>query len=218
MSKVISIQEAVNLIPDNARVMFGGFLGCGTPETMISALIDSEVTGIHLIANDTATPDIGVGRLVVAGKLNEITVSHIGTNPITGQLMNEGKLAVNLVPQGTLAEAIRAKGAGLGGFLTPTGVGTIVAENKQTFQVDDKSYLLEPPIGAEVAVIRAYKADKAGNLVYEKSARNQNPLMAMAGNIVIAEVDEVVEVGELDPECVITPSVFVNYIVEAQHG
>lgn len=218
MSKVISIKEAVSLIPSNARVMFGGFLGCGTPETMISALIDSDVTGIHLIANDTATPEVGVGRLVVAEKLNEITVSHIGTNPITGQFMNEGKLAVNLVPQGTLAEAIRAKGAGLGGFLTPTGVGTIVAENKQTIQVDDKSYLLEAPIGAEVAVIRAYKADTAGNLVYEKSARNQNPLMAMAGDIVIAEVDEIVEVGELDPECIVTPSVFVNYIVEAQHG
>ncbi len=218
MSKLITIPQAVSLIKPGSRLMVGGFLGCGSPDELIKAIASSTIDDLHIIANDTSTPDFGVGVLVAERKASQVTVSHIGTNPLSGKLMVSGDLTVNLVPQGTLAEAIRAKGAGLGGVLTKTGIGTIVADGKQVVSIDGDDFLLEKSIGADVAIIRAKQADTLGNLIYDKSARNQNPLMAMAADVVIAQVDEVVEAGSLDPEHIITPSIFVDYVVGADNG
>ena len=214
MAKQISAAEAAALIDNKASVMIGGFLNCGTPEKLVEELLAAEKTDLTIIANDTAFPDKGIGKLIVAKRVQKAIVSHIGTNPETGRQMNADELAVELVPQGTLAEKIRAGGFGLGGFLTPTGVGTPVADNKETKVVDGKTYLLELPLKADIALIKAFKADKAGNLVYRRSARNFNPLMATAAAIVIAEAEQIVEVGELDPDEVVTPGIFVKYLVK----
>lgn len=215
MSKIVSLETCADLVEDGMTIMFGGFLGCGTPNRMIDAIIEKNTQNISLIANDTATPTTGVGKLVVNKQLRKATVSHIGTNPETGRQMVEGELEVELVPQGSLSEKIRCGGAGLGGVLTLTGVGTVVEEGKQVVNVNGKTFLLEEALRADIAIIKGHKADRHGNIVYSKSARNQNPLIATAGKIVIAEVDEVVEVGELDPETIVTPGVFVDYVVKA---
>ena len=169
---------------------------------------------LTLVCNDTAFPDSGVGKLVVSRQFKRVIVSHIGTNPETGRQMNANELAVDLVPQGTLAERIRSAGFGLGGILTPTGVGTPVEAGKQKLTIDGKDYLLELPIKADVALVKAYKADKAGNLVFRKAARNFNPLMATAADLVIVEAQNIVEIGEIDPDEVMTPGIFVNYLVQ----
>ena len=212
-NKQASIEQVAGHLKDGMTIMVGGFLAVGSPEKLIQALIDHKIQNLTLIANDTGFPDKGIGRLVVSRQVGRVIASHIGTNPETGKQMIAGEMAVELVPQGTLAERVRCGGAGLGGVLTPTGVGTVVEEGKQKLSVGGVEYLLETPLRADVALIRAKKADKAGNLVYDKSARNFNPLMAMAADLVIAEVDELVEVGEIDPDEVMTPGVVVDKIV-----
>lgn len=213
MDKVIDLEKAISFIKDGMTVMIGGFLGNGTPELLIDGIIERGVKDLTIIANDTAFPDKGIGKLIVNRRVKKVITSHIGTNPETGRQMTAKEIEVELVPQGTLVERIRAKGAGLGGFLTPTGVGTIVEEGKEKFKIDNKEYLLEKPLGADVALIRGYKTDRIGNTVYYKSMRNFNPIMAMAADLVILEADHIVEVGELDPDIIVTPGIFVDYIV-----
>lgn len=213
MSKLINVDQVTEILHDGMVVMIGGFLGVGTPDKIIQVIIDSGVSDITLIANDTAFMDKGVGRLIVSGQVKKAIVSHIGTNPCTGQQMMANEIQVELVPQGTLVERIRSGGAGLGGILTPTGVGTIVEDGKQKITVNGKEYLLEMPLRAQVAFVKGKKADKAGNLIYDKSARNFNPIMAMAADLVIAEVDEIVEIGTIDPDSVMTPGILIDKIV-----
>lgn len=213
INKLVTVQEVTELLQDGAVFMIGGFLGTGTPERLVQAMIAKQVKDVTLVANDTAFPDKGVGQLVVNRQVKKAIVSHIGTNAETGKQMMANELEVLLVPQGTLAERIRAAGAGLGGVLTPTGVGTIVEEGKQKLTVNGKEYLLETALKADIALIKARKADKAGNLIYSKSARNFNPIMALAADLVIAEVDEIVEVGQIDADEVMTPGILVDKII-----
>lgn len=212
MKKQISLQDAVAKVKDGMTVMVGGFLACGGPLRIMEALSKSGVKNLTLIANDTAFPDKSLGLLVANGTVSKLIVSHIGTNPITGEKMNSGEIEVEFVPQGTLAERIRAKGAGLGGVLTPTGLGTIIADGKRTVEVDGKEFLLEKPLGADLAIIGASVADEEGNLVYHGTTQNFNPLMAMAADTVIVEAGKVVKAGEIAPETVHTPAIFVDYI------
>lgn len=213
MDKLISIEQAVGMIHDGMTIMIGGFLGCKNPFKIIDAMIEKGVKDITLIANDTSFPDIGIGKLIVNKQVKKLIASHIGTNRETGNQMNSGELDVELVPQGTLAERIRAAGAGLGGVLTPTGLGTVVAEGKTVIEVDGKEYLLEKPLRADLALIVGAKVDKKGNVRYRKAARNFNPFMATAADLVIVEADEVVEVGDIDQDDVMTPGLFIDYIV-----
>ncbi|MDP4105683.1 MAG: acetate CoA-transferase subunit alpha [Bacillota bacterium] len=212
MSKVISTEEIGALFRDGMTVMVGGFMGVGTPQGLIAAMLAADVKDITLIANDTAFTETGVGPLIVSRKVKKVIASHIGTNPETGRQMIAGELDVELVPQGTLTERVRAGGSGLGGVLTPTGVGTVVEEGKVKMMVDGREYLLEKPLRAEVALLKAQKADKAGNLIYNRSARNFNPLMALAADLVIVQVEELVEIGEIDPDEVMTPGILVDKI------
>lgn len=214
--KVTSIEEAMKNIENGCTLMFGGFGGIGSPPTLIQAIIDKGVKELTLIGNDTGFPHIGIGKIVSRGLARKIIVSHIGSNPIAGKLMMEGKLSVEFCPQGTLAERIRAGGVGLGGILTDIGLNSIVEEGKQKIMIAGKEYLVETALTADVAIVRAKKADTFGNLVYETSARNTNPLVAMAGKHTIAEADEIVEVGELSPEEIITPGIFVQQIVKSK--
>ena len=194
-------------------VMIGGFLGNGSPHAIIDALVESGVKDLTLIVNDTAYPDKGCGRLIAGKQVRKVIVSHIGTNPCTSEQMNSGELEIEFCPQGTLAERVRSGGAGLGGVLTPVGLGTIVAEGKQIINVDGKDYLLEKPLRADVALLGASLADRSGNLVYKGTSQNFNPLMATAADLVIAEVRELVETGAIAPEAVRTPGIFVDYMV-----
>ncbi len=211
--KIITDIQAADFVQTKSTLMIGGFLGCGSPDLILEQLSIRPVNNLTVIANDTAFIDRAIGKLIDNEQISTLYVSHIGTNPKTGEQMNNGKVTVNLIPQGTLAEKIRCAGFGLGGFLTPTGVGTIVQEGKQIIKIEDKEYLLELPLLADIALIKAYKADKMGNLVYRASARNFNPLMASAAKIVIAEIEQLVEVGEIEPEHVVTPGIFVDYLV-----
>jgi acetate CoA/acetoacetate CoA-transferase alpha subunit len=212
MSKVISAEEIGALFKDGMTVMVGGFMGVGTPQGLIAAMLAADVKDITLIANDTAFTETGVGPLIVSRKVKKVIASHIGTNPETGRQMLAGEMDVELVPQGTLAERVRAGGSGLGGVLTPTGVGTVVEEGKVKMMVDGREYLLEKPLRAEVALLKAHKADQAGNLIYNRSARNFNPLMALAADLVIVQVEELVEIGDIDPDEVMTPGILVDKI------
>ncbi|MBS1444957.1 CoA transferase subunit A [Odoribacter laneus] len=214
MNKFISIEKAVAQVKEGMTVMVGGFLANGTPNAIVDALAQSGVKNLTLICNDTAYPDKGVGQLIANKQVKKLIVSHIGTNPCTSEQMNSGELDIEFVPQGTLAERIRSGGAGLGGFLTTTGMGTIVAEGKPVVCVDGKEYLLEKPLRADIALVGASVGDKSGNLIYKGTSQNFNPLMASAADLVIAEISELVEVGELAPEAVRTPAIFVDYIVE----
>lgn len=215
MNKVTSLEQAVSRIQDGMTVMVGGFMTCGTPELFIDALVARGVKDLTIICNDGGYPEKGVGKLIATGQVRRLIASHIGLNPEVGKKMNSGELEVELVPQGTLAERIRCGGSGIGGFLTPTGVGTVVAEGKQMMEVGGKTMLLELPLKADVALIMAHQADRAGNLTYRRSMRNFNPPMAMAAEHVIAQVREVLEVGEMDPDLVVTPGVVVDCIVKA---
>jgi acetate CoA/acetoacetate CoA-transferase alpha subunit len=211
--RTMTAEEAVALIPDGASLMVGGFMGVGTPERVIDELVRQGRRGLTVIANDTAVPGTGIGKLVTAGALRKVVVSHIGLNPETQQQMLAGRLEVDLVPQGTLIERIRAGGFGLGGVLTPTGVGTVVEEGKRKIEVDGRAYLLETPLRADFALVHAFLADYLGNLVYALTARNFNPVIAMAGATVIAEVEHIVPVGMISPDHVVTPAVLVDYLV-----
>lgn len=214
MNKVYTRKEVLEKFSAGQIIMIGGFMGVGTPESLVDGLIEKKVKDLTLITNDTAFPDKGVGKLVDNRLVKKVIASHIGTNPETGRQMHAGELEVELVPQGTLAERIRSAGAGLGGFLTPTGVGTVVAEGKETKVLEGKTYILELPLAADIALIKAAKADYSGNLVYRRAARNFNPLMAMAAKLVMVEAEELVETGSLDPDEVMTPGLFVDLIMK----
>lgn len=215
MSKCISIDKIRPHFFDGMTLMSGGFMGCGAPELIIKEILDAGIKDLTLISSDTAMIDTGVGPLIVNGRVKKLYASHIGTNPETGKRMIAGEIDVELCPQGTFAERIRAGGAGLGGILTPTGVGTIVEEGKQKLTIDGVEYLLELPLKADVAIIKADIADESGNLVFAGAARNFNPMMAMAAKTVIVQATKVVKVGELDPNLVMTPAAVVDYIVKA---
>jgi acetate CoA/acetoacetate CoA-transferase alpha subunit len=211
--KTIPPVEAIALVPDGASLMIGGFMGGGSPMRLIDELVRQGKTGLTLICNDTARPGVGIGRLIDAGLVRRLITSHIGTNPLTQRRMLDAEIEVELVPQGTLAERIRAGGFGLGGVLTPTGVGTLVARGKRTIEVDGQDYLLETALKADFALIGAKRADYAGNLEYALTSRNFNPLMAMAGAVTIAEPEDIVPTGAIAPDAVVTPGVIVRYLV-----
>lgn len=213
MNKQGTIQEITECLTDGMSVMIGGFLSIGTPDHLVKIMMERGVKDITLIVNDTAFVDKGVGRLIANHQVKKVITSHIGTNTASGEQMLAKELAVEFVPLGTLAERIRCGGAGLGGVLTPTGVGTIVEENKQKITVDGVEYLLEKPLRADVALLKAKKGDRAGNLIYDKVARNFNPIMALAADLVIVEVEELVEIGEIAPDEVITPGLLVDKIL-----
>ena len=216
MPKIISSVEAASQITSGSSVMFGGFLAVGSARDVIDEIVKSEVKDLHLICIASDTETTGVGKLIANNQIKSAQVSHLGTNKTMQAQMNSGQVNVEIVPQGTLMERIRAGGAGLGGILTPTGLGTAVAEGKQILKIDDKDYLLETAIKSDFAVIKAHKADKNGNLVYYKTARNSNPIMATAATITIVEVDEIVETGELSAENIVTPGIFVDFIVQTK--
>ena len=213
-NKLVTMEEAVSHVKDGMTVFIGGFLGVGTPEKIIDALIEKGVKDLTVIGNDTGYPDRGIGRLVVNNQVKKVIASHIGTNPETGRRMHTGEMEVELVPQGTLAERIRCGGNGLGGFLTPTGVGTIVQEGKEVITVDGKQYLLEKPLKADVALLNGSIVDELGNIIYAKTTKNFNPMMATAADTVIVFAENLVKAGEIDPDHVMTSRIFVDYIVK----
>lgn len=214
-SKAASVEEALTHIRNGQTIMLSGFTNVGSPNKFIVKMAEAGITDIDLISNDAGNDHTdGIGTLICQHRVRRLTASHVGLNPKVAEQMNDGTLEVVLVPQGTLAERIRCGGTGLGGVLTPTGIGTVVAEGKQVIQVDGRDYLLEKPLHAEVAVVKAWKADTSGNLVYRRAGRNFNPLMAMAADFVIAEVEELVEVGQLDPDEVMTPGVCMDLVVK----
>ena len=214
MRTSLSPAAAAELVPDGATVMIGGFMGVGSPHRTVAALVARGARGLTVIANDTARPGVGIGRLIDAGCVSRVVASHIGTNPETQRLMLAGELEVELVPQGTLAERIRAGGAGLGGVLTATGLGTLAAEGRQVVRLDGRDWLVEPALKAGVALVAARSADYAGNLVYSLTARNFNPLMAMAADTVLAVPNEIVPLGVLAPDVIHTPGVLVDHLIE----
>lgn len=214
MNKQISIKEAVSNIKDGMTIMIGGFLGNGSPHKVIEAISKTNIKNLTVICNDSGFPDKGVGILIVNKQVKKVITSHIGTNPGTMDQFNAKEIEVEFNPQGTLIERIRSGGAGLGGVLTPTGIGTVVAEGKDIITVDGKEFLLEKPIFADVAIIAASYGDEEGNLVYLGTSQNFNPIMATAAKTVIAEVSEIKKTGEIAKEAVHTPKIFVDYIVK----
>jgi acetate CoA/acetoacetate CoA-transferase alpha subunit len=215
MKPILTADKAVEDIKDGATLMVAGFMGCGNAFTLVDALIRKGTKELNLITSDTAYPDVGVGRIICQNRAATLTASHIGTNPVSGAKMNSGELKVTLVPQGTLAERMRAKGAGLGGVLTPTGIGTAVEEGKQKLNIGGKDFLLELPLGAEFALIKAEVADKYGNAYLPAATKNMAVAMAMAADHVILEAEKIVEAGELDPDRVTIPGVFISVLVQA---
>jgi len=211
--KTVSSEEAVSIIPNGATLMIGGFMGVGTPERLIDEIVRQGKRNLTVIANDTGLPGRGIGKLVDAGLINRTIASHIGLNPETQKQMIAGKMAVDLVPQGTLIERIRAGGFGLGGVLTPTGVGTVVEEGKQNVQVNGATYLIDTALHAEFALIDAFLADYLGNLSYALTARNFNPVIAMAADTTIVTAEHIVPVGLIAPDHVVTPAPLVHYLV-----
>lgn len=212
MKKRISADQIGQHLRDGMTIMIGGFMGTGAPEKLIDLLIENDIRDITLISTDTALPGVGTSRLIAEQRVSKLYASHIGLNPETGRQMNDGVLDVELVPQGTLAERIRCGGSGLGGVLTPTGLGTLVAESKQLIEVDGQQFLLEKPLKADLALIRGSKVDLRGNVFYSKTTQNFNPLMATAAECVIVEAEQLVEIGDIQPEAVHTPSLYVDHI------
>lgn len=219
-NKIMTADQAVADINEGAVVMVGGFMACGTPEILIDALVRKNVKNLTIICNDAGVPGRGVGKLLTNGQIKTLIASHVGLNPEVAARMNtdveEDKLECILIPQGTLAERIRAAGAGLGGFLTPTGIGTICAEGKQVINVGGRDYLLEEPLSAEFALVRGSVTDKFGNTMYNGTTQSFNLMMATAAETVIVGACEVVEVGEIDPNYVRTSGIFVDRIVEGE--
>lgn len=213
MNKLRTMNEALEFLKDDMTVMIGGFLGVGSPEAIIDGILERNIRNLTVICNDTSFTDRGIGKLIVNKKVRKVITSHIGTNSETGRQMNAGELEVELVPQGTLAERIRSAGAGLGGFLTPTGIGTIIEDGKEKIVVSGRDYLLELPLKADVALLLGEKVDKKGNIYYDKAARNFNPIMASAADLVMVLAEEVLEAGDLDPNHVVTPGIFVDFII-----
>lgn len=211
--QAVAVAEAVARIPDGASLMIGGFMAVGTPERIVDEIVRQGKRRLTVIANDTAVPGRGIGKLISARLVQKVIASHIGLNSETQQQMMDGELTVDLVPQGTLIERIRAGGYGLGGILTPTGVGTIVEEGKQKIEVNGQTYLLELPLRADFALVQAFLADYLGNLSYALTARNFNPLIAMAADTVIACAEHIVPTGVIAPDHVVTPAPVVDYLV-----
>ncbi|WP_246941832.1 3-oxoacid CoA-transferase subunit A [Bacillus pinisoli] len=215
-NKQLTLDEVLDHIVDGSTIMFGGFGGIGTPPTIVSKMVEKGVKDLTLIGNDTGFPTIGIGPLIVNKQVKKIITSHIGSNPVAGKLMTEGELEVEFCPQGTLVERMRAGGVGLGGILVDVGVGTIVENNKQIIELDGNKYLIESALRADISIVFAKKGDYYGNLLYDKSARNTNPLVAMAGAVTFAEVEELVPVGSLSPEEIITPGCFIHGIIKSE--
>lgn len=213
MKHPLSSEAAADLIPDGASLLIGGFMGVGSPERLIDAIVARGTKGLTVIANDTAMPGRGIGKLITAGAVSNVVASHIGLNPETQAKMISGEITCELVPQGTLIERIRAGGTGLGGVLTPTGIGTEVEDGKRKIEVDGREYLLETPIKADFALLGAWQADYVGNLLYLLTARNFNPIVALAGKTVIAEPDSIVPVGVISPDNVHTPGALVDHLL-----
>jgi len=211
--KAVSAEEAVAMIPNGATVMVGGFMGVGTPERLLEELVRQRKSGLVLICNDAAVPGKGIGKLIDAALVSRMTASHIGLNPKAQQQMMAKQIAIDLIPQGTLAERIRAGGCGLGGVLTPTGVGTTVSEGKRQIEINGKQFLLETALRAEFALVHAFLADYSGNLAYALTARNFNPIMAMAADTVIVSADNIVPIGVIAPDHVVTPAPLVDYLI-----
>jgi len=208
-----TLHDAVTIVPNGASLMIGGFMGVGTPEGLVDELLRQGKRDLTVIANDTAMPGVGVGKLVTAGVVRKVIASHIGLNPETQKKMLAGTMAVELIPQGTLIERIRAAGFGLGGILTPTGVGTVVEEGKGKLEIDGREFLVETALHADFALVQAFVADYFGNLTYALTARNFNPVIAMAGNTVIVEAEHIVPVGMISPDQVMTPAPIVDYLI-----
>ncbi len=214
MNKVITAQEAAKKIKDNSTLMVGGFLSCGTPDVILDAISKENIKNITLISNDTSVPDKDKSKLIQSGMVKKVITTHIGTNPITGQKMQSGEIEVEFYPMGTLVEKIHAKGSGLGGVLTPTGVGTILEEGKKVIEIKGKKYIFEEPLGADVAVIYGTTVDKYGNVKYEGTTRNFNTSMATAADMVIVQAEKFVD--EINPDEVVIPSIFIDYIVKEE--
>lgn len=211
--RAVSVEEAVAMIPQGASVMVGGFMGVGTPERLLDEVVRQQKSGLSIISNDAATPGKGIGKLFDAALVASLTATHIGLNPLAQQQMLTKKLAVDLIPQGTFAERIRAGGCGLGGILTPTGVGTLVAEGKREIKVNETTFLLETALRAQFALVHAFLSDYFGNLSYALTARNFNPIMAMAADTVIVTAEHIVPIGVIAPDHVVTPAPLVDYLI-----
>src|SRR5438034_2094275 len=214
MNKVLpSADAAVALVPDGATIMMGGFGLCGIPENLIRALHARGTTGLTIVSNNAGVDQLGVGMLLRSRQVKKMISTYVGENKEFERQFLTGEIEVELVPQGTFSERIRAGGAGIGGFFTPTAYGTLVAEGKETRVIDGKPYVLEPPLHADFAFVKAWKGDRVGNLVYRRTARNFNPIMATAGRVTIAEVEELVEPGHIDPDHIVTPGIYVQHVV-----
>lgn len=216
MNKLITAQEAAKKIKDNSTLMVGGFLSCGTPGLILDAISKENIKNITLISNDTSVPNKDKSKLIENGLVKKVITTHIGTNPITGQKMQTGEIEVEFYPMGTLVEKIHAKGSGLGGVLTPTGVGTILEEGKNLVEIKGKKYLFEEPLGADVAVIYGTTVDKYGNVKYEGTTRNFNTSMATAADMVIVQAEKFVD--EINPDEVVIPGIFIDYIVKEEEN
>ena len=214
MKKIISAKEAAEFVKDKSTLMVGGCLSCGAPDKLVDALVETNVSNLTLICNDTTYPDVDKGKLIDEKRVKKVIASHIGTNPITGQKMLNKESEVEILPMGTFVEKIRAYGAGLGGILTPTGIGTILEEGKKIIEVNGKKYIFEEPLGSDVAFIYGTKVDKFGNVSYFGTTRNFNTTMAMSADPVLVQADEIVDC--LDPNEVVIPGIFIDYIVKAK--
>ncbi|MFO7814183.1 MAG: 3-oxoacid CoA-transferase subunit A [Halanaerobiales bacterium] len=216
MGKVIDLQELDKLFQNEMHIMIGGFLDCGTAETVLAHVNQLGLKSLTIIVNDAGYNYKSKGKFLANADIEKIVTSHIGTNPDVGAKMNSGELEIELIPQGTLVEQIRSCGAGLGGVLTPTGIGTQAQEGKRVIEVKGEKYILATPIEADIAIIKAWKADQSGNLIYRYSAKNFNPIMAMAADTVIAEAENIVKNGELDNNNIMTSNIFIDYLVESK--
>ena len=214
MKKVVCVHDAIELIKDGASVMIGGFLSCGAPDKLIDELVRQGKKNLTMICNDTSYPNVDKGKMIANKLVKKLIAAHIGTNPDTGEQMRKGEIDVELIPMGTLVEKIRAKGAGLGGVLTQTGVGTILEQNKETIEIEGKKFIFEKPLGADFALIYGTKVDRFGNVAFYGTTRNFNTVMATAADTVIVQADEIVEC--LDPNDVVIPGLFVDYIVKRE--
>ncbi|WP_088043685.1 3-oxoacid CoA-transferase subunit A [Bacillus sp. EAC] len=214
--KIIRIDEALSYFHDDMVLMFGGFGGIGNPPSLIKGILEKGIKNLTLIGNDTGFPDVGIGQLVTAKRVKKMITTHIGSNPNAGKQMTDGTLDIEFSPQGTFIERVRAGGVGLGGVLVDIGIDSVIDVNKQRVNIHGKEYLVETPLISDVSIVYAKKADPFGNLIFDKSARNSNPYVAMAGNITIAEVDEIVPIGSLEPEEIIVPGAFVHHIVQSE--
>jgi 3-oxoacid CoA-transferase A subunit len=217
MNKVLSsADEAVALIPDGATIMMGGFGLCGIPENLIQALLARKTKDLTVISNNAGVDDFGIGLLLRSRQVRKMISTYVGENKEFERQALAGEIEVDLIPQGTFAERIRAAGAGIGGFYTPTAYGTQVAEGKEARTIGGKNYILEMPLAADFAFVRAWKGDRAGNLVYRRTARNFNPVMATAAKVTIAEVEHLVNAGDLDPDHIVTPGIFVRHVIKGE--